>query len=239
MSATSRIEANVFKMIFMAILMMVLMTMSILGYAQTLDEEYVKNPNPKFIGFSGKYGVRSQLIKSDIPELSQLQLLQEGGSISFIYGNNYTRFFLIGGGLYNPVSGSPYTVDLLSFSALSNFYFLRFITRKINSVEPYTVGGISYDSYRFFGRYFEDGEQINGGVAPATEPLLGKINTNMLQLGAGIEYHFNNDFEFLSLFVEAKYLQPFSTNSRQEVFSNTHFSKNFMISAGFSVGIKK
>ncbi len=239
MSAASRIEANTFKLIVITLLYIVLMLKSCVSDAQTLEEAYYKNPNPKFIGFSGKYGVRALSFKSDIPELNSLNLMQEGGAVSFLYGNDYTKIVLLGAGLYYPVCGSPHTINLVNVAATSNIYVLRSLTRKMRTIEPYTVAGLGYDNYQFRGKYLSVADGPQKASSKGKQPLLGKISASTIRFGAGIEFQLESHLEFLHLFLEAQYSVPFLTNTNQIAFSNTNISSSLLVNVGFSIGIIK
>lgn len=190
----------------------------------------------KYMGFEVAFGGRAFKINSDIAAISDLRVMEEGGSLGVIFGNDYMRAKLRAAGFYYSSSKVSRTVDLFESEALLNFYPLQYLRKSNSALDIYLIGGITMDDIKFFGHYLiADKTNINYSVT--NEPYLGKRTQFNATVGVGLEYRLPMEYDFVHLFVEAKHGRPFQSLTSSDSFINTKISDLTSISVGVSFGI--
>lgn len=190
----------------------------------------------KYVGFEVAFGVRAFDINSDIKELKDLHVVEEGGSLGLIFGNDYVRAKIRAAGFYYSGSKVPRTVDMFESEGLINFYPLQYLRKSKATLDIYLIGGVTMDNVKFYGHYLiDDKAKINYSVT--NEPYIGKRTQVGATGGLGIEYQLPLDYNFVHLFAEAKYSSPFQSATNNESFTNTSISDSSSISVGVSFGM--
>lgn len=228
----SRLEYNSFKALFIVILFTILFIKATVSNAQISSPGFYK-------GLSASFGVRSFSIKSTIPELNNLQVLEEGGSVGIIFGNEVLQTRVNLGGLYYSAARVSRTINVFEIEGLANYYLLRSLRRKHNNQwDPYIVAGVSQDFIKFYGRYLkqQEGQQINNSTA--AEPLLGKISQTRATVGLGLAWRITNDVSFIQLFAEGRYGLPLIATS-DHAFKNTTVGNSTSFNVGVNFGFQR
>lgn len=229
MRIAERIQENTFKMTVIFILFTVLSVKSCEVNAQSKPSFYK--------GLTASFGTRAITFNSDIPELHNLSVLEEGGNAGVVIGNNAVRARINLAGFYYAAARTPRTINLFETEVLANFYPMRALSNYAGIVDVYTVTGVSYDHMRFFGYYVDqpEGQQIN--YSAPNEPYLGRIGTTTVTAGIGMEWtvmeHSNS---FVHVFSEARYGFPVMTSASKETFENTTVQKYWAVNLGVSFG---
>lgn len=192
----------------------------------------------KYMGFEGTFGVRSFKINSSIPQLNQMPVLQEGGSLGLTFGNDLLRAKIRAAGFYYSASSVPRTVDLFETEVLANFYPLQYIRKNKNALDIYLIAGVSLDNIKFYGHYLAvDPEKIN--YSNPNEPYLGKLSQINATGGIGLEYQLPIQYDFVHLFAEVKYSAPLQSVADNEPFENTSVRNFNSITVGVSFGLHR
>ncbi len=192
----------------------------------------------KYMGFEASFGVRSFEIKSSIPQLNSMPVVQEGGSLGVLFGNDFLRAKVRVAGFYYSSASVPRTVDLFESEGFVNFYPLNYIRSGENALDVYLIAGISMDNIKFYGHYLTaEGEKVN--YSTSSEPYLGKISQLNATGGLGLEYKLPTQAGFIHLFGEAKYGSPFQSGTDSESFKNTSIRNFTSISVGVSFGVTR
>jgi hypothetical protein len=189
----------------------------------------------QYLGFEGTYGVRSFTIKSSIPQLSQMPVLEFGGSLGVIVGNDFVRAKVRAAGFYYSASNVPRTVDLFETEALFNFYPLQYFSNHKNSLDVYITGGASLDFVKFYGYYLGIDKKVNYSVPD--EPYLGRLTQINATIGLGIEYQLPLQYDFVHLFAEAKYSTPLQSKADKRAFDQTSILNFTSLSVGVGFGL--
>ncbi len=228
----SRIEYNNFKALFIAILFTLLLIKT------SILEAQISNPG-LHKGLSASFGVRSFTIKSDIPELNNLNVLEEGGSIGIVFGTEAIQTRINFAGLYYSASRVSRTINVYEIEGLANYYFLRSLSKRhIGSLDPYFVAGVTQDYIKFFGRYLNqpEGQRINNSTS--IEPLLGKIAQTRATVGVGLSWRMTNDVSFIQFFAEGRYGMPLIATPDQD-FKNTTVGNSTSVNIGVNFGMQR
>ncbi|HTE31520.1 MAG TPA: hypothetical protein VK666_14160 [Chryseolinea sp.] len=189
----------------------------------------------KYMGLEGSFGIRSFKINSNVVQLNGMGVMQEGGSLGMIFGNDLLRAKIRAAGFYYSASGVPRTIDLFESEAILNFYPLQYIRQKQNALDIYLLGGLSMDNIKFYGQYLV-ADQMRINYSTSSEPYLGKISQINASAGIGLEYQLPMEFDFVHLFMEAKYAARISGNNSAH-FKETAVKNFAAVSLGVSFGV--
>ena len=190
-----------------------------------------------FKGFEASFGTRSFAMTSDIPELSNLTVVEEGGSFGILYGTDRLRVKLRAIGFYNSTDKIKRTINAFETEGIANFYPLQMGKGTKTKVEPYVLAGIAYNQFKLYGHYLHTSEGQPVNYSDSREPLLGKIVRAMGTVGAGIEWRLVNSFEFIHLFTEIKCTQPLYEKTNETMFANTNIRNCVAVNVGVNFGI--
>ncbi|MEX1240829.1 MAG: hypothetical protein WEB30_13980 [Cyclobacteriaceae bacterium] len=228
---TTRVHENLLKGIFFLILFTILLLQSLITSAQPGQRDSQKT----YKGFFASFGSQSQTVSSSIVKIDGTNLLQTGGQLGLVYGNNIVRAKLGLLGYYASSGNTAGTTDLYVSSLSVNFYPLSWISKKSLMIEPYLTGGVDYDQYKFYGFYLnQEPGTINYSQAEA--PFLGKVKQVNATAGLGIEVKLKDRFDFVHLFSEFRYGRDLSTKTKNSAFSATTPGNQTHILIGISFG---
>lgn len=195
--------------------------------------QFLKGLNYK--GLDVSFGTRSFTVSSDIPELKNLAVLEEGGQVGVILGKDAFRVRAGVAGFFYSANRVGRTVDLFESDLTFHYYiFEKKYSHRI--IQPYFTGGMVYNKTKFYGNFLHSDNPIVN-YSSTREPLLGAIHQFRGAVGGGIEIKvLNNDFHFAHIFIEAKYAAPLTSSRSKEVFANTTLSGQLMLNVGIRFG---
>jgi hypothetical protein len=186
------------------------------------------------LGFEGAFGVKNFDITSNIPQINNLHVTEEGGSLGVVVGAKALRLKVRQGYFYSS-SNVAHTVDEVRSAFVANFYPLQLIVNNNFKVQPYFMGGIERNIFKMYGTYgSENSGPLNYSLSEA--PFLGKISSIVASVGAGLEYRVETPGHFVSLFAEGRYGKPVSAVSSNALFQQTSISNQFLINFGVAFG---
>lgn len=216
------------QMIALVILFLTMIVQSWTANAQFLSRIPYK-------GLDVSFGTRAFELESDIPELSNLAVLQDGGQVGVLLGTDVVRAKAGVAGFFYSANKVGRTVDLFQSDAVINFYPLM-MAKNYTRIHPYLSGGVVYDKIKYFGQYLNpDKGSIN--YSTSKEPYLG--NTRQLRgaIGGGVEFNvLNNGRDFVHLYTELKYSTTLTQSASHEIFNNTVSSGQLLINVGIRFG---
>lgn len=190
-----------------------------------------------FAGFNTSFGMRSFSITSDIAVLNNLKVVQEGGSLGGVFGNN----FWIGefrAGLYHSNDKTPYSIDIVEGEGMINFYPANlFSPYHQHRFDFYLSCGGSMDVMKFYGNYLDGSKPQN--FSALKQPYLGRISMLNVTAGAGIELRMQGHRDFCHFFAEIKQGMPVFSSIKREEFKNTSIKSITFVNIGVSYGLRK
>lgn len=192
----------------------------------------------KYRGIEASLGMRHFVLKSELPELNGLNVVEEGGSAAFVCGNNFSRIVLRLAGLYYSTSSTARTIDMLDMELNGHIYPLRALRIPSNRVDLYFLTGLSNQYLKFYGKYIDKSARAERKGTPGNEPYLGKVQNISANIGLGIEYSLENERDFIHLFVEGKTAFPLTTTAGIIPLKNTGLEDFYAINIGVRVGRK-
>lgn len=227
---TARIRHNQFKGIFIIILFIILSLKLMVAQAQSSASSYK--------GFNASFGARSFAVSSNIAEIDRTDLIETGGQVGFIFGNNVIKSRLGLFGYFSSSGKMPGTVALYTSNASVNFYPLQLLMKRHFLIEPYVSAGMSYDRFKFFGYYVNQEPGVTN-FSQAEAPYLGKIKQVNATTGLGLELRLRDDFDFIHLFTEIKYAGNLSSKANRETFAETTLKSQLHTVIGISFGANR
>lgn len=194
------------------------------------------NIRPKsHAGISVSFGSRSNKVSSNHTAIDNMKLMEVGGSVGVLWGNNIveTKLAL---GYYYSASSVAHTVDLINLESAIQFYPLQAITGKTHKINPYVSTGLTANQYKFYGFYAGNEGVINYSVS--IEPYLGNVTSYFGSVGAGLEVNLLDQDDFVKLFAEVNYHSALLQKS-SDLFTNTRVSNQVSIQVGVSFGVNR
>jgi hypothetical protein len=185
------------------------------------------------LGFEGTFGMKSFTISSNIPEINNLRVLGEGGTLGIVWGSKGI-VMKVRQGYYYSASSVVHTVDEVRSALSMNFYPLLFLNPD-GRFRPYLLASAERNSFRMHGYYDQNDDQINNRSV-SQDPYLGKIATLQACFGGGIEHRIKHPGYFIAFFGEVKYGKPMTTSTSNALFSETRLSGQLITSVGLSFG---
>ena len=228
---TTRIHENLLKGIFYIILFALLLLQSLLTKAQSRGDYSPKT----YKGFVATFATRSLTVSSNIAAIHESNLLQTGGALGLILGNNFIRSQVGLIGYYTSSGNTAGGTDLYESNVSVDFYPLSWISGKSMTIEPYVTGGLNYDRYKFYGFYLNQ-EPGTTNYSQATAPLLGKVKQLNATVGIGVEVRLKERFDFIHFFSEATYGHNLSTRTKDTAFSETTLQHQTQVVVGIAFG---
>jgi hypothetical protein len=186
------------------------------------------------VGLEGTFGVRAFTIKSDIPELSNLKVLEEGGSAGFVMGTPFIKLNTRAVGFYYSAASTSRTIDMFEIETTVNFYPLQLLKNYSSPINFFITGGLTMDKIKFFGHYLS-ADESNINYSNIREPYLGSITQINATGGFGVEYKMPN-VNFVTLFSEVRVGLPIQTVTKGGHFENTSIQDYTAVCIGVSFG---
>jgi hypothetical protein len=187
-------------------------------------------------GFEASFGVKSFQINSNLAPINHMKVMEEGGTVGIIGGNNVVRLKLRQGYYYSSSSVAN-SVDNIRSSFTVNLYPLQLLAKNYNSFQVYFMGGLERSILKMYGFYGGENTTspavVNYSISEA--PYLGKISTLQASVGGGIEYSIRKPGHFVHLFGEVKYSKPFSSTATP-FFTGTATSNQLSLNVGIGFG---
>lgn len=228
---TARILDNQMRGILILVLFLALLLNSCYSQAQTRGK---KMTSRFYYGFETAFGTRTYKVTSNISELKDLFVIQEGGRAGVIAGTEAIKTRL-GVGFYYSGGNVPYTFDRSEASASIIFNPLALLMKRSIRFEPYFVGGFVYHTNKFYGHYLtEDPGRIN--YSTSEQPFIGKISEASATMGLGFEYKIPSRYNFVHLFSEARYGTGVSKRTKHNALIHTSSKNQMMIELGIRFG---
>lgn len=193
----------------------------------------------KHAGFEVSLGSKVSDISSlNISKINNSEIIKGGGTLGFYIGNDYVKFPVRVLGFYTEAIKDDYSTDFFEASVDANVNLLKIAGIRTGRLSSYAIVGLSHSVTSFYGTYV-DAELREAPKKNSMEPLIGKINSNYLNTGWGMEYVLTPGYEFISIFVEGKSLVNLSSSTEHEVLENTHLTKNLSFNFGIRIGTYK
>ena len=187
----------------------------------------------RYTGFEVNFGIKSTKLTSDLSAISNMEVMEEGGSLGFVMGNDFLKARLQAVGFYYSSSSVRQTVNMIESALMVNLYPIAMLTQKGCALNPYVSGGADYSSMKFFGHYGGTDTQFNFSSSRA--PYVGQVLSTRGTVGAGLEWRLKRDFDFVHLFAEARYSFNVSRDA-DEVFAKTQVANTTSVNLGVSFG---
>lgn len=197
----------------------------------------------KFLRFAGDYhlgaevsvGLRMFSINSNLPELKNTDIFQEGAAIGVNFGAK-SVVIKARQSFYYAVPSSKYSIDELRSSLIANYFPLSRLGEH-EDLRFYFLAGIEKSNTKFFGYYTEDSPLENQSVTKA--PFLGKISGVHMSIGAGLEYKMVGNDHYVAIFGDVRYSRALSETSSSYLLSQTKLANEFIITLGVSLGFHR
>ena len=108
----------------------------------SVNAQGLRNSNYRYVGFEANFGVKSSKLSSDLAALNNMNLVEEGGSVGLVMGNQLVKGRMQVAGFYYSNSTVKHTVNLVESSLGLNVYPLKFINKSRQAINPYVSGGV-------------------------------------------------------------------------------------------------
>jgi hypothetical protein len=207
----------------------------LIGCLQTTfsQAQGLKNSDYKYIGFEATLGVRTTKLSSDLPAINNMSVVQEGGSLGVVFGNQVVKTRVQAAGFYYSNSSVKHNVNVVQSALQVNIYPVKLFNKAKQAINPYISGGVDYSTMKLFGYYNNPDAKIN--YSSSSAPYLGKIASTRGTVGGGIEWRLSQVSDFVHLFAEARYSWKVKRDA-DELFENTKVANATSINVGVSFG---
>lgn len=185
------------------------------------------------LGFESSFGINSFKINSNIPEINNLNVVGEGGTIGIVCGAKGVVAKVRQGFFYS-ASSVAHTIDEMRSTAILNVYPLHFLNAE-SRLRPYLLLSIERSGYRMHG-YYDGGDHSKRNYSVSEAPFLGKISAVQSGIGGGLEYRIKTPGHFVALFAETRYSKAIRVTSSNNLFSQTRSSGQLMMNLGVAFG---
>lgn len=165
------------------------------------QEQFVKRY--RYAGFEANFGSKATRLTSNIPQIHEMNVIQEGGSVGLVFGNVWLKTRLQVAGFYYSNSKVPQTVNLIESGLFVNIYPINLITQEFCALNPYVSFGGDYSSMKFFGYYAQDNAQQN--YSSSNAPYVGRMLQSRGGIATGLEWRLNRNSDFIHIFGEFRY----------------------------------
>jgi hypothetical protein len=197
-------------------------------------------------GFDVSFGRKSFLLSSDLTELNQLKVLEEGGSGGVVIGNDIIELKLRQGYYYS-ASRVAYTVDLVESEANVTINLFSLLTHHAYQLQPYALFGVARNAMSFYGFYANKaGGEITDPPASnsiqkrnysvSQPPFTGKVIATRATAGLGLSYSIPMQYSFVKVYSEVNY--GYAVDISSELLKNTTVANQFTMNLGVSFGLK-
>ncbi|MGK7389203.1 MAG: hypothetical protein ACNS60_02595 [Candidatus Cyclobacteriaceae bacterium M2_1C_046] len=222
-----------------AMVLITFLLLSLFQNANAQEKEWEESTKFTYTGLEASFGLKAYKIVSSIPEIQNDFLLQEGGSIGMVFGNDYSRFIIKPLGFYSATGSYARTINLFTVEAENNTYLLQAITKKSRRFDIYSSLGMNFQSFKFFGHYIDKDQRPSYNNKAGKEPFLGKIENFAISYGMGVEYRLLHNEDFVHLFLTGKSSLPIQSSTNSDIFKETHFERHFELQFGVRFGLQK
>jgi hypothetical protein len=199
----------------------------------TVHAQRFRNSSYRYIGFEANFGVKTTKLNSDVAAIHNMDVMEEGGSLGLVIGNQAVKTRVQAAGFYYSNSGVKHTVNMVESALIFNIYPLKFINKSKQALNPYVSGGLDYSTMKFFGYYNSPDAKVN--YSSSSAPYIGKIVSTRGTVGGGIEWRLPQMHDFVHLFAEARYSFGVSQKA-DEFFGNTNVANSTSVNIGVSFG---
>jgi hypothetical protein len=227
--------------------------------------QFHQEPTRTFFGLEVSGGSRSFAIKSNIAELDQLKVAEEGYTAGVSVGTESviarTSF-----GAFKSSSLVREKVFLTEKKVGFDIFPLKIAGVKSSFFKPYILTNFDFSTLKFYGSYelpevlmpvqqgHSDCPEAGGPPNPdegiveeefteietpsGEEELLGKMNVTRFNAGAGINVHVPGKAHFLNFFGEVSYGFVLGKKAFMSEFDQTSISRQLSVNVGLSFGFK-
>jgi hypothetical protein len=242
---------------------------SIAGLIRTAHAQYKERYIPiGYVGVEISGGTRLFNLSSDIAELNQLKVTEEGVNVSLFAGNE-VAIGKLKYGFYQSGRLVREKVKMQEGELAINVFPLYIFDVKSKLVKPYALVSFELNNLQFFGNYnlpkpvvmpgqssdcncldHPELPECSGEVIPdepidegqttdlKEERLLGNIVVSKFDVGAGVMVHIPRRNKFLNLFAEVKYGLPVGVKAKDQAFKNSKVSTFTIVNVGINFGIR-
>jgi hypothetical protein len=198
------------------------------------DAQLVKRFVRKYdVGLESNFGVRLLRITSNVSEINNLNLVEEGGSIGIVASLKPISIRLRHGYYYSSSSVAS-SIDLIRSGVALNFYPLQLAKETKSRVQPYVALGVHRNVFKMYGHYHPDVPPGNFSTSEA--PFLGKIVSTAAGMGLGIEYVVKGPNHFVKIFTETTKGTVRGRTKTNEFFSQTQVRNRANVNIGVAFG---
>jgi hypothetical protein len=96
----------------------------------------LRNSNYRYLGFEANFGVKTSKLSSDLAAINKMNLVEEGGSIGLVMGNQVVKGRMQVAGFYYSNSSVKHAVNIVESSLGLNVYPLKFINKSRQAINP-------------------------------------------------------------------------------------------------------
>ena len=190
-----------------------------------------------YYGYGLSLSVPQHVLKSNIPQLNGMKVNFMGYNLGGMIANKYGKLKVNVGSYYSG-SNVPYEIDMIRGTVSGSIYLLRLNEAKVHLFEPYATLGFGQQVSKFYGDYLSTDTKNTSNAG--NQPLLGKVSSTRLNIGAGVEMQLENDNQkFIHLFAEVTYGTPLSSKASNSAFSQTKVMNSMTFNFGVNFGIVK
>jgi hypothetical protein len=192
-----------------------------------------EDPYHRYFGFEVHFGAKTTRIVSDFMSIHNMDVLDEGGTLGLLFGNEVVKTRLQMAGFYYSSSRVRHTVNIVTSGMMINVYPLRFLSNSRQALNPYVSTGLEYNFIKFEGYYATLDKKINYSRSAA--PYIGKIASIYGTAGVGIEWRLPRMYDFVHIFAEFRYSWV-GNREADELLKNTSVCNVTSMNAGVSFG---
>jgi hypothetical protein len=222
-----------------------------------------------YIGLEANVGTRAfGLTSTNIPELNQLKVSEEGVNLGLLAGNEAVigklKF-----GLYRSARLVREKINMQEGDLAINVFPLYILNVKSKLLKPYALVAFGLNNLQFHGSYSlpapppmpaqhsececeadptlpgctdeastEEPQEEDIIVREGETRYLGSIVVSKFDFGGGVQVHMAKRNKYFNMFAEVKYGLPVGTKSKDQAFRETKISNFMIVNVGISMGIR-
>jgi hypothetical protein len=229
-----------------------------------VSAQYSERTRPTvYIGIESSIGNRSFSISSNIPELDNLKVTEEGLNIGLIAGSEAVRG-RFRYGMFKSSALVRQEVNLSEAEIGINIFPLYIFNQKSKFIKPYSIISFDYGTMKFYGNFalpkvepppppshmacpdapqpppVDESHEENNTPDEITDEnrILGKLTVSRFNLGGGVQIHIPIQNKYINLFAEAKYCLPMGIKATVLEFEQTKVSRQLAVNVGISFGFR-
>lgn len=212
-----------------------------------------------YLGVELNGGTRMFSLKSDIPQLNNLRITEEGFNAA-IFAGSEVAVGKLKYGFYRSAKAVREKIEMQEGELSINAFPLYLFKVKSKLIKPYAVASLDISNLKFFGNYAlpkkaalpkppvdceclanpdmpgcsEEVVEEPAGPAPPEDPdsgerLLGRVVVTKFDFGCGVWVHIPKRNNFINMFAEAKYGLPAGTKAKDKAFAETKVTSGFVM----------